>query len=132
MVDDAKAADVTTDEQRDMADAAAERTADKAADQVPYQQAAQVRQLLAERANAVAYDQQTRVDAVDKQLAELGVTPEMVSGKTAKAGGAPEKVPPQGRTAPQRATADAAPEAEVEAAPRRGPGRPRKSTEETA
>jgi hypothetical protein len=36
------------------------------------QLAAQVRQLLAERENAVAYEQSTRIDAVDKQLKELG------------------------------------------------------------
>jgi hypothetical protein len=44
------------------------------AGRVPYQQAGAVRQLLAERANAVTYGQATRVEAVDKQLAELGVS----------------------------------------------------------
>jgi hypothetical protein len=42
------------------------------ADELPYQQAAQVRQLLAERETAEAYGQTTRVEAADKQLAELG------------------------------------------------------------
>jgi hypothetical protein len=42
------------------------------AEDLPYQQAAQVRQLVQERENAEAYGQTTRVEAVDKQLAELG------------------------------------------------------------
>jgi len=42
------------------------------AEDLPYQQAPQVRQLLAERENAEAYGQTTRVEAVDKQLAGLG------------------------------------------------------------
>lgn len=42
------------------------------ADEVSYQQAPQVAQLLAERETASAYGQTTRVEAVDKQLAALG------------------------------------------------------------
>ena len=42
------------------------------ADELPYQQAAQVRQLLGERETADAYGMTTRVEAVDKQLASLG------------------------------------------------------------
>ncbi|SRR6266704_2650806 len=45
---------------------------DELGDDVAPQQAGQVRQLLAERANAEAYGQTNRVTAVDKQLAELG------------------------------------------------------------
>jgi len=36
------------------------------------QLAAQIRQLLAERENADAYGQETRLEAIDKQLKELG------------------------------------------------------------
>lgn len=42
------------------------------AEDLPYQQAAQVRQLLAERENAEAYGQTERLAAVDKQLKGLG------------------------------------------------------------
>lgn len=42
------------------------------ADELPYQQAPQIRQLLAERENAEAYGQTTRVEAIDKQLEGLG------------------------------------------------------------
>jgi hypothetical protein len=41
---------------------------------LPYQQAGQVEQLRRERENAVAYGQESRVAAVDKQLDALGVT----------------------------------------------------------
>ena len=41
-------------------------------DDLPPQQANQVRQLLNERENADAYGQTTRLAAVDKQLTELG------------------------------------------------------------
>lgn len=43
------------------------------AEEVPYQQAGMVAQLRAERELAEAYGQTSRVEAVDKQLAELGV-----------------------------------------------------------
>jgi hypothetical protein len=65
-------------------------------DEVAYQNAAQVRQLQAERANAVAYGQATRVAAVDKQLAAFGVTPE---GHEAEPG--PEKSQPKARSTRQ-------------------------------
>lgn len=55
------------------------------ADELPYQQANQVRQLLSERANADAYGQATRVEAVDKQLAELGYYTEKQAAKAAAA-----------------------------------------------
>ena len=61
------------------------------ADEIAYQNAAQVRQLLAERENAVLYGQETRVEAIDKQLKEFGVKPEKVKKhETVKA--EPEKV----------------------------------------
>lgn len=52
---------------------------------LPYQQAAQVRQLLAERENAVAYEQTDRVAAVDKQLEGLGYKSEKQAVKAAGA-----------------------------------------------
>jgi hypothetical protein len=71
--------------------------------EVAYQNAAQVRQLLAERENAEAYGQETRLGAIDKQLAGLGYTePEKAPKKVADA--------PQGRKAPAKATAEAATE----------------------
>lgn len=67
------------------------------ADRVPYQQAGAVRQLLAERENAVIYGQATRVDAIDKQLAGLGVT---VSDDADDEAPAPKKsAAPKGRSA---------------------------------
>jgi len=55
------------------------------ADELPYQQAAQVRQLLAERDNAKAYGMTTRVEAADKQLAALGYTTQKKAEKAAAA-----------------------------------------------
>jgi hypothetical protein len=66
---------------------------------VDYQKSAQVRQLLAERENADAYGQTTRVEAIDKQLAGLGYTkPEQAPKKVAEA--------PQGRKAPAKSTTE--------------------------
>lgn len=56
------------------------------------QVAAQVRQLLAERENAVAYENTGRVAAVDKQLAELGYVPDKKPAKD-------DAKVPRGRTA---------------------------------
>jgi hypothetical protein len=69
------------------------------ADEIAYQNAAQVRQLQAERVNAVAYGQETRVEAIDKQLKELGVKPE--KAKKAEPEAKPEKAPPQERATKQ-------------------------------
>lgn len=82
---------------------------------VPYQNATQVAQLLAERVNAVAYGQVSRMEAIDKQLASLGYTDHKKAAKTRAAAAAeetraepeaePEKAPPQGRTSrPRQAT----------------------------
>jgi hypothetical protein len=49
------------------------------------QVAAQLRQLLAERENAVAYGQTTRIEAVDKQLATLGYKSEKQAAKAVDA-----------------------------------------------
>jgi hypothetical protein len=65
-------------------------------DEVAYQNAAQVRQLQAERANAVAYGQATRVEAADKQLAAFGVTPDSPDAEPE-----PEKSPPKARATKQ-------------------------------
>ena len=70
------------------------------ADEIPYQQAGQVRQLLAEREVAMAYGQTSRVDAANKQLAALGYT----DPKPPKADPEPEKTPPQGRQGRPRQT----------------------------
>jgi hypothetical protein len=92
------------------------------ADELPYQQAPQVRQLLAERENAKAYGQTTRVEAVDKQLAELGYKTEKQAEKAASAAEeraaaataksddieAARSAPPEGRTTRARATTDQA------------------------
>lgn len=60
--------------------------------------AGQVRQLLAERANAIAYGMTTRVEACDKQLKTLGYRPGLEDEKTPAAPEDPA-APPQGRTA---------------------------------
>jgi hypothetical protein len=66
------------------------------ADDIAYQNAAQVRQLQAERENAEAYGLTTRLEAIDKQLKELGVKPKEKAKKAE-----PEKSEPEGRKAPQ-------------------------------
>lgn len=78
---------------------------------VPYQQSTQVEQLRGERANAEALGQDSRVEAVDKQLAGLGVRMRAAERRQAAAeqSGEPEQArdqAPQGRTPPPRATAD--------------------------
>lgn len=85
------------------------------AEELAYQQAGQVRQLLNERANAVAYGQTTRMEAVDKQLAALGYKSEKQAAKAVAA-----EEPPQERHAEERETTAAG-------ETRRGPGRPRKT-----
>jgi hypothetical protein len=81
-----------------------------AEESTPYQQAPQVEQLRQERENAVAYGQETRVAAVDKQLDGLGVTAREKRAAAEKRKAAAEEaddeskqsarsVPPQGRSA---------------------------------
>jgi hypothetical protein len=81
------------------------------ADEVPYQNTTQVQQLLAERVNAEAYGQSSRVEAVDKQLAGLGyVDPKKAAKARAEAAKAEEESseaetrsqPPKGRTSRQQ------------------------------
>jgi hypothetical protein len=91
-------------------------------DELPYQQGNQVRQLLNERANAEAYGQATRVEAVDKQLAELGykrpaqaekaaaAAEERAAAAVAETGDEEEarSKAPEGRTTRAKATTDQA------------------------
>ena len=70
-------------------------------DEVAYQNAAQVRQLQAERVNAVVYGQLTRIEAIDKQLKAFGVQPETAKKAEPEAEPEPEKAPPQGRATKQ-------------------------------
>ena len=69
--------------------------------EVEYQIASQVRQLLAERENAVGYGQETRIEAIDKQLKELGVTPKQVKKLEAETVEEPAKAPPVERSTKQ-------------------------------
>lgn len=68
---------------------------------VSYQMAGQVRQLLAERANLVAYGNVDRVKAIDKDLKMMGFDKD----PAAFAPGAQRADVPAGRTAPRSATA---------------------------
>jgi hypothetical protein len=70
-------------------------------DDIAYQNAAQVRQLQAERVNAVIYGQETRVEAIDKQLKEFGVKPEKAKKAEPEAEPEPEKSAPHGRATKQ-------------------------------
>jgi hypothetical protein len=80
--------------------------------EVPYQNAAQVEQLLAERENAETYGQATRVEAADKALASFGVTTKAERGAAAKnrqsaaedSGEDAKKSPPQGRSTAKKST----------------------------
>jgi hypothetical protein len=65
-------------------------------DKVAWQQAGLVRQLLAERENAVGYGQETRIQAIDKQLKDLGVKPPKKAERAE-----PEKSEPEGRATKQ-------------------------------
>ena len=69
------------------------------ATEIAYQNAGHVRQLQAERLNAVAYGQETRIEALDKQLEQFGIKPE--KKKAEKAEPEPEKAPPHGRATTQ-------------------------------
>lgn len=65
-----------------------------------YQVAGQLRQLLAERENAEAYGMTTRIEAVDKQLAELGYKHDKAE-KGAKAEKKADEEPPVKKTEPE-------------------------------
>lgn len=68
------------------------------------QVAAQIRQLVAERENAVVYGNETRIAAVDKQLAGLGYKPD--KSPSGKAEEETRSEPPKGRSARSRSTAE--------------------------
>jgi hypothetical protein len=57
---------------------------------VDYQRAGQVRQLLAERANMVAYNAADRVASIDLALQELGYTGDLTAGADGDPGRLPE------------------------------------------
>ena len=67
--------------------------------ETPYQVGPQVAQLQAERANAEAYGNETRLAAIDRQLADLGVKKEAAEKRAAAADGdeAAKKTAPRGR-----------------------------------
>lgn len=71
--------------------------------ETPYQIQPQIDQLMQERANAEAYDQEDRVAAVDKQLATLGVKREAGEKRAAAAEGdeSAKKAAPKGRRSSQ-------------------------------
>lgn len=83
------------------------------AEDLPYQQATLVAQLLAERSTADAYGQASRLEAVDKQLKELGWVDPAKAAEARAAAAAEEEAgggtsearakPPSGRTARPRA-----------------------------
>ena len=78
---------------------------------VPYQRQPQVDQLEAERANAVAYGNEPRVAAIDKQLAGHGVKAKAAEErKAASDDGEARRTPPKGRSSrgPAEKTADGA------------------------
>lgn len=75
---------------------------------VDYQRAGQIRQMLAERANAVAYGQTDRIEGIDRALRENGYTGDLTIG----AGGDPSKGPVGRATRSEKTVqaADAPPE----------------------
>ena len=84
---------------------------------LPYQQAALVRQLLTERANAAAIGLTGRVDAVDKQLRDLGIDPATAELR--------RSTPPRDRRIPTAPTTAAPSETPPPAGSRRQRRRPR-------
>lgn len=64
--------------------------------ETPYQIGPQVEALQAERANCVAYGNDKRVEAIDRQLAEYGVKQEAAEKRSAAA---EKSEPPKGRRA---------------------------------
>jgi hypothetical protein len=80
---------------------------------VPYQNASQVEQALAERENAVAYGQKTLIEAADKVLASFGITSKQDRADAAKnrraaaeeSEGEPRKAEPAGRSTAKKSTA---------------------------
>lgn len=77
---------------------------------VPYQIAPQVAQLQAERENAVAYGNDTRVEAIDRQLAEYGAKQDAAEKRAAAAEGDDDAK----RAAPKERSAAPAKKAETQ------------------
>jgi hypothetical protein len=71
------------------------------ATEIAYQNAGHVRQLQAERLNAVAYGQETRIEALDKQLEQFGIKPEKKKAEKAEPEAEPDKAEPQERATKQ-------------------------------
>ena len=70
--------------------------------EIPYQVAPQVEALQQERANCVAYGNDTRVASIDRQLAELGVKQEAAEKRAAASeGDDAKKAAPKGRRSTQ-------------------------------
>lgn len=76
---------------------------------LPYQIGPQVARLQAERENCVAYGNTTRVERIDRELAELGVKQDAAEKRSAEAGGdEPAKTgPPKGRRGKEAVQAQA-------------------------
>lgn len=72
-------------------------------EETPYQVAPQVEALQAERANCVAYGNDTRVASIDRQLAALGV--KQKAAEERKAADDSKTKQPQGRSAKPTDTA---------------------------
>lgn len=82
--------------------------------ETPYQIAPQVAALNAERENAVAYGNETRVGQIDRQLEHLGVKKESAEKRAAAsedAGDAKRSAPKGRRSQAQATTAEGSPEA---------------------
>lgn len=76
--------------------------------ETPYQVAPQVAGLQAERENAVAYGNETRVAAIDRQLADLGVKAKAAEErKAASEGDDAKRSAPKGRRSKESAQAQA-------------------------
>lgn len=78
----------------------------------PYQLAPQIKQLQAERENAVAYGNETRVEQIDRQLADLGVKAKAAEKRAAASEDTGKQTAPKGRrSAAQAQTAEGSGEA---------------------
>jgi hypothetical protein len=71
-------------------------------DETPYQIAPQVAALQAERENAVAYGNETRVAQIDRQLADLGVKAKAAEERKAASDDA-KQAAPKGRRSKESA-----------------------------
>lgn len=76
-----------------------------AEDDTAYQVSPQVAALKAERANCVAYGNETRVAQIDRQLSDLGVKAEAAEERKAASSTEDKRKAPQGRRAPGKSEA---------------------------